>query len=164
MIIISSGQSTNVRRKVPFFGIYVVMFIDVSYTFLKVSVVVLMFVMAFAVGFYALLAEQENFDGTPHSFMKTFVMTIGEFEYDDIFFDNVFWCGGTNKCLPYKKLTMFFFFVFVIIMPILTMNLLVGLAVGDIQAVLENAMLQRLAMQVTKLIFPNIYCAYLSSH
>ena len=30
-----------------FFGIYVVMFIDVSYTFMKVSVVVLPFIFAF---------------------------------------------------------------------------------------------------------------------
>ena len=34
-------------RNVPFFGIYVVMFIDVSYTFMKVSVVVLPFIFAF---------------------------------------------------------------------------------------------------------------------
>ena len=32
----------------PFFGIYVVMFIDVSYTFMKVSVVVLLFIFAFS--------------------------------------------------------------------------------------------------------------------
>ena len=34
-------------RNVPFFGIYVVMFIDVSYTFMKVSVVALLFIFAF---------------------------------------------------------------------------------------------------------------------
>ena len=35
-------------RNVPFFGIYVVMFIDVSYTFMKVSVVVLLFIFSFS--------------------------------------------------------------------------------------------------------------------
>ena len=40
----------------PFFGIYVVMFIDVSYTFMKVSVVVLLFIFAFSLGFFVLLS------------------------------------------------------------------------------------------------------------
>ena len=35
-----------------------------------------------------------------------------------------------------------------VMMPILLMNLLVGLAVGDIEAVRKNAALKRLAMQV----------------
>lgn len=38
----------SLLRNVPFFGIYVVMFIDVSYTFMKVSVVVLLFIFAFS--------------------------------------------------------------------------------------------------------------------
>ena len=37
-------------RKLPFFGIYVVMFIDVSYSFIKVSVVCLLFMVAFSLG------------------------------------------------------------------------------------------------------------------
>lgn len=35
-----------------------------------------------------------------------------------------------------------------ILMPILLMNLLIGLAVGDIESVRRNAQLKRLAMQV----------------
>lgn len=40
-----------------------------------------------------------------------------------------------------------------ILMPILLMNLLIGLAVGDIESVRRNAQLKRLAMQVN---FSNI--------
>lgn len=36
-----------------------------------------------------------------------------------------------------------------ILMPILLMNLLIGLAVGDIESVRRNAQLKRLAMQVS---------------
>ena len=39
--------------------------------------------------------------------------------------------------------------IFMVMMPILLMNLLVGLAVGDIEAVRKNAALKRLAMQVS---------------
>lgn len=38
--------------------------------------------------------------------------------------------------------------LFMILMPILLMNLLIGLAVGDIESVKRNAQLKRLAMQV----------------
>lgn len=36
-----------------------------------------------------------------------------------------------------------------VLMPILLMNLLIGLAVGDIESVRRNAQLKRLAMQVS---------------
>ena len=51
--------------------------------------------------------------------MKTAVMMIGEFEYDSIFF------GSTSAELHYKPLTLVFFLAFLIIMPIIIMNLLV---------------------------------------
>ena len=41
-----------------------------------------------------------------------------------------------------------FLMVFAILMPILLMNLLIGLAVGDIETVRRNASMKRLAMQV----------------
>ena len=75
-------------RKVPFFGIYVVMFIDVSYTFIKVSVVVLLFIVSFALGFSVLLSNQEYFGNLIYSIIKTLIMTSGEMEYDNLFFDN----------------------------------------------------------------------------
>jgi hypothetical protein len=45
-------------RKFPFLGIYVVMFADVLCTFLKLSVIIVLFIVAFSMGFYCLLAEQ----------------------------------------------------------------------------------------------------------
>ena len=62
---------------------------------------------------------QEVFIEVPHAMMKTAVMMIGEFEYDSIFF------GPTSAELHYKPLTLVFFLAFLIIMPIIIMNLLV---------------------------------------
>ncbi|XP_023336897.1 transient receptor potential cation channel subfamily A member 1 homolog isoform X3 [Eurytemora carolleeae] len=136
----------SLLRKFPFFGIYVLMFSDVLQTFLKVSVIIALFVLAFSFGFYALVADQAPFGNGWYSIMKTFVMTIGELEYADLFFADE--SGGNNTSVTYELSTFAFFFVFVIIMPIIITNLLVGLAVDDIQSVQENAVLQRLAMQV----------------
>ena len=48
-------------RMFPFLGIYVLMITDILKTFLKLSVVVILFVLAFALGFHSLLAEQVLF-------------------------------------------------------------------------------------------------------
>ena len=111
MIIISSGQSTNVRRKVPFFGIYVVMFIDVSYTFLKVSVVVILFIVAFAFGFFVLFDNQPYFKTFWLSLVKTVIMTSGEMEYDNLFFDNEKYNDGVVM-VPYPDTTRMLFLFF----------------------------------------------------
>ena len=133
-------------RKTPFFGIYVVMFADVFRTFLKVSGVVLLFLISFSLGFYALLENQPYFTDWGLSLIKTFVMSIGELEYDNLFFDNIH--NNAMFMVHYEWTTRMFFVAFVVIMPIIIMNLLVGLAVDDIKTVQENAILKRLAMQV----------------
>ena len=132
----------SILRKVPFFGIYVVMFIDVSYTFLKVSVVVVMFIVAFAFGFYVLFDNQPYFKNFWLSLVKTVIMTSGEMEYDNLFFDNEKYNDGVVM-VPYPETTRMLFLFFVVIMPIIIMNLLVGLAVDDIKTVQENAVLKR---------------------
>jgi transient receptor potential cation channel subfamily A protein 1 len=45
-------------RKFPMFGIYVVMFTDICYTFVQFFPVFCLFIVAFALAFYVLLANQ----------------------------------------------------------------------------------------------------------
>ena len=78
--------------------------------------------------------------------VKTLIMTTGEMEYDNLFFDNQY--NHRVPTVPYMDTTKGLFVVFVIVMPIIIMNLLVGLAVDDIKTVQENAILKRIAMQV----------------
>jgi transient receptor potential cation channel subfamily A protein 1 len=53
-----------------------------------------------------------------------------------------------EKTLPYPIPAFLILGLFMVFMPILLMNLLIGLAVGDIESVRRNAQLKRLAMQV----------------
>ena len=85
---------------------------------------------------------QNEFSTVIYSMVKTGVMMIGEFEYTSIFF------GEYELDGSWKVVTLGFFVVFAVIMSIITMNLLVGLAVDDIKAVQDTAVLQRMAMQV----------------
>jgi hypothetical protein len=66
-------QLSNIR-KFPFLGIYVVMFGDVMQTFLKFSMVCILFLIAFSFGFHALLAEHDKFATYPFTLIKTSVM------------------------------------------------------------------------------------------
>ncbi|XP_014772761.1 transient receptor potential cation channel subfamily A member 1 homolog [Octopus bimaculoides] len=137
-------------QKVPRFGIYVVMFTDILYTFIQFAVVFSLFIVAFAFGFFALLRQRinksqavefEQFSNIGKSLMKTFVMMIGELEFDDIFF-------SPDDSLQFTITTYLMFLVFLILGSIIIMNLLVGLAVDDIKEVQNKATLKRRAMQV----------------
>ncbi|XP_066929827.1 transient receptor potential cation channel subfamily A member 1 homolog isoform X2 [Clytia hemisphaerica] len=127
-------------QKFPSLGIYVVMFTDVTKTFLKFSITFILFVLAFGFSFFFLIGDKFlTFSNTGRSFLKTIVMMIGEFDYDNIFSE-----AGYKP----PTATWILFFFFVIIMTILLMNLMVGLAVDDIKGVLDMAVLNRVAMQV----------------
>lgn len=125
-------------RKLPFLGIYVVMFTDIFATFIKFFTVFLLFIVAFALSFYMVLKSKIPFGTPAKSLLKTTVMMIGEMEFDSIF---------NEEKLDYPQMTYIVFVAFLILMSILLMNLLVGLAVDDIKAVQDQAILKRLAMQ-----------------
>ncbi|ELU03480.1 hypothetical protein CAPTEDRAFT_192646 [Capitella teleta] len=126
-------------RKLPRFGIYVVMFTNICNTFMQFFPVFFLFIVAFALTFYVLLKNQNEFRSVPWSMLKTSVMLIGELEYTGVFQEN---------SMYYSQLTIILFIFFMIFMNIIIMNLLVGLAVDDIKAVQDQAVLKRLAMQV----------------
>ena len=128
-------------RKFPTLGIYVVMFLDVTKTFFKFSVTFILFIVAFALGFYTLLEDKFplTYYNIGRAIVKTLVMMIGEFDFDDLF-------NGGEVHPP--VITWLLFIVFVIIMTILLMNLMVGLAVDDIKVVLDQAAMTRISMQV----------------
>ena len=119
----------NNRQNVKFFGLYL------TRPFL-ISLLVLS-------DFFCL---QDNFSQMGFALVKMVVMMIGEYDFDSLFFSAE---EDVGYIVPYPTFTLLFFLVFLVIMSIIVMNLLVGLAVDDIKAVQNSAVLQRLAMQVT---------------
>ncbi|XP_078354215.1 transient receptor potential cation channel subfamily A member 1-like [Oculina patagonica] len=128
-------------RRFSSYGQYIIMLTTMFATLFKVLLLFFMFVMAFSSTFYLLLDEEtEPYATFPYSMMTVFVMTLGELNYADIFMP---W----DK-LEYAALTNILFFLFVLGMPIILMNMLVGLAVGDIGKIQVNAVIGRYVMQV----------------
>ena len=113
------------------------MFVDILKTFIRFAMVFMIFVLAFSFGFHILLVNQAPFATVHDSLLKTAVMMIGEFEYVSIFHSTT-----PSDKLDFPSLTYAFFVGFVIIMSIIVANLLIGLAVNDINQVQEEAILK----------------------
>ncbi|XP_068160257.1 transient receptor potential cation channel subfamily A member 1b isoform X2 [Antennarius striatus] len=123
-------------------GIYVVMFWEIMKTLIRVILLFFYMLFAFSLAFYALMLNQKEFQNLPLSVMQTFVMMVGELNYQNNFLDTYL-----KDELPFGPLTYFVFVQFVLLIPILLVNLMIGLAVGDIAEVQRNAALKRIAMQ-----------------
>ncbi|XP_077480584.1 transient receptor potential cation channel subfamily A member 1b [Stigmatopora argus] len=124
-------------------GIYVVMFGEICRTVWSIVMLFFFLLLAFALTFYALLLDRREFENVPLSMMQTFVMMVGELNYQNNFLE-----AYLNGELPFSWVTYMIFFTFVLTMPIVLINLLIGLAVGDIAEVQRNAAMKRIAMQI----------------
>lgn len=80
------------------------------------------------------------------SLMRTFAMMLGEIDFVGTYVHPYYISDG--RWLPYPFPAFLVLSLFMVLMPILLMNLLIGLAVGDIESVRRDAQLKRLAMQV----------------
>ncbi|MCI4391488.1 hypothetical protein PGIGA_G00135150 [Pangasianodon gigas] len=125
------------------FGIYVVMFGEIIKTLLSVLVLFIFLLLSFGLSFHALMLHRGEFGSIGLSLAQTFVMTVGELNYETSFLE-----AYDQGLLAFPSITYFVFVLFVLLMPILLMNLMIGLAVGDIAEVQRNAALKRIAMQI----------------
>jgi hypothetical protein len=99
------------------------------------------FIIAFGMAFYVIRSEDEGFTTIHNSLLTTFVMMNGELDYRDTFLLN-----GPNEF--YTHIQRIFLVVFLIVVTIAIMNLLTGLAVGDISAMLKRSKVEKLRYKV----------------
>ncbi|XP_078355954.1 transient receptor potential cation channel subfamily A member 1-like [Oculina patagonica] len=128
------------------------MYVEVLFTFLKVISTFLIGLIGFSLVFYILLKKQGNFSEFWLALAKVHVMMIGELEYTDILVENIVnnnTVPGTDvPYVPLPILTFLLFLMFILMVSIVLVNLLVGLAVGDIEAIRKTASLRSLIDQV----------------
>ena len=145
-------------QKLPRIGIYVLMFESVIKTFLDFAIVFLLFLLGFSLSFFMLAQNIAGFDTVFKSMVKNLAMMIGEFDLGDMFvyFGVDAYCPETGQCdtddwtqVAFYYKTMYFVFIMcVFIMTIIISNMLVGLAIDDIKAVQETAVLKRQALKI----------------
>ncbi|XP_032521667.2 transient receptor potential channel pyrexia isoform X2 [Danaus plexippus] len=125
----------------PTFGLYVQMFTTVTVNFATFLMAYSCLLMAFGLAFSVLFSNYPAFH-LPAGLVKTVMMMSGELEYEDIFYNNC-----TNSQIHYPLTAHAMFLIFVVLVTVILTNLLVGLAVSDIQALQESAGLDRLVRQ-----------------
>ncbi|KAI4539720.1 hypothetical protein MG293_010115 [Ovis ammon polii] len=124
-------------------GIFIVMLEVIMKTLLKSTIVFIFLLVAFGLCFYVLLNFQDAFSSPFLSIMQTFSMMLGDINYHDAFLEPYL-----KDELEYPLLSFVHLITFTMFVPIVLMNLLIGLAVGDIAEVQKHALLKRIAMQV----------------
>ena len=83
--------------------------------------------LTFALCFHTLFQTQEPFSNIGNSLLRTIGMTIGELDMVNMFF-----LDSESESLSFKAISCILFTIFLYMMTISAMNLLVGMAVGDI--------------------------------
>lgn len=130
--------------QLPLFGPYVAMYSRVQSEFLKLFLAYFCLLVGFAISFCVIFPEKPQFANPWVSFLKVLVMMTGELEFDNIFFQD-------KEQIKLKWSADFIFVIFLLFVTVVLMNLLVGIAVHDIQGLQKTADLQKLEQQ-TRLI------------
>ncbi|KAJ7386254.1 hypothetical protein OS493_010658 [Desmophyllum pertusum] len=140
-------------------GIHVTMLFVVLKTLGKVAIMFCILIFAFALVFQLLLSREANaialnmtmnstlleeirkdpFGRVDLSIMKVVAMAIGEIEYTRFFMDQKLFSPTLSRIV---------FLAFCVMMPIVLMNLTIGLAVGDIDSIQQNAEYKRLSLKI----------------
>ncbi|XP_055615460.1 transient receptor potential channel pyrexia [Toxorhynchites rutilus septentrionalis] len=124
----------------PIFGLYVQMFTTVAVNFSKFLLAYCCLLVAFGLSFCVLFPNYIAFRKILRGLLKTIVMMAGELEFEDIFY-------GDNLKIEYPGTAHGMFLAFVLLVTVILTNLLVGLAVSDIQGLQQSAGLDRLSRQ-----------------
>lgn len=123
----------------PIFGLYVQMFTKVAVNFAKFLLAYCCLLIAFGLSFGVLFNSYPAFKKIHWTMLKMITMMSGELEFEDIFY------GDYPIQFPITSHGMFL--AFVLLVTIILTNLLVGLAVSDIQGLQASAGLDRLTRQ-----------------
>ncbi|XP_019860992.1 PREDICTED: transient receptor potential cation channel subfamily A member 1 homolog isoform X2 [Amphimedon queenslandica] len=140
-------------RKLPIVGIYAIMFITIFNNFIKAVVLALLLISAFAFPFYMMFYDPQDraeeirtpFITPWRTIIKTIIMTMGEYDMDSLLRQN----NQMNAPdVQYPVVSFSLIIVFVVLMPILFLNLLTGLAVGDTDEIQRSADAYRLNLKI----------------
>ncbi|XP_076238945.1 transient receptor potential channel pyrexia [Calliopsis andreniformis] len=127
--------------RLPICGYYALMFSTVLKNILKVLLAFVCLIVGFALSFFVLFPENDQFRNSWRAVVKTVVMMMGEYEYGALFSDT----KNGSSFLPAMDGVVFL--AFVVLASIVLMNLMIGLAVNDIQGLVKEGHIRQLLKQ-----------------
>ncbi|OON18013.1 transporter, cation channel family protein, partial [Opisthorchis viverrini] len=142
------------QRTTPI-GIYLGIFGLILTNLANLAVVFSPFLVAFALAFHLLLGNQIRFNDMRNAFSSTVSMFSGEVGLADAshaMFNRYEPGASPEKLVYYATLSYLFFLTFVAFMSIALMNMLTGIAVGDVEAKKSQANLETVQQLVNSLV------------
>ncbi|XP_077274645.1 transient receptor potential cation channel subfamily A member 1 homolog isoform X2 [Temnothorax americanus] len=146
-ILLSWMQMMLLIGRVPMWGYYALMFSTVLKNFLKVLLAFGYLIVGFALSFVVLFHGNDQFDDFWKTIVRTMVMMMGEYEYEDLFKENKSNSTENDKGTFLPVTSRIVFFVFIMLASIVLINLMIGLAVNDIQGLEKEGHIRRLLKQ-----------------
>merc|ERR1711892_260527 len=115
----------------PFLGgSFSIMYYSITKRIIKTALGFIILVCAFAFAFFIIHFgnETESFDSVGRSFLKIFVMVLGEFEFDDL------WSNSESSSSNLSRMfTMFLLIGLIILGSMIMVNLIVAIIISDIE-------------------------------
>lgn len=141
-LLLSWIEMMFLLSRFPNWGYYVLMFGKVAVNVIKILLTFGFLVIGFSLSFMIQFRSHEPFDGPWAAFVKTMVMMTSEFDYEALFDEHA------ENLSASIVIVRIIFMVFLILAAIVLMNLMVGVAVNDINHLEILGNIQRLAKQV----------------
>ncbi|XP_067005843.2 transient receptor potential cation channel protein painless [Anabrus simplex] len=132
-LLLLIGRVSKFAKNIEMLKLVLKTYLSVS---LSYSIIFLAFVMSFHILLWNVRSEENWYDSFPMSFLKTFIMTTGEFDANKSYFQSI------------PVVANVLFVLFVMIVSIVVLNLLIGMAVNDIQSIQKDAELLHLETRV----------------
>eukprot|EP00731_Ephydatia_muelleri_P025765 Em0017g848a len=135
----------------PTIGAPINLLFNICYKYIKLVYLPILLMISFALPFYMVFVINDNgmnsidrFSRPSWSLLSYWVGQTGDTGFSDVFL---------GAPLPYIPTAVILFVIFLIVVPVLFNNMLIGLAVGDVSAAYEQADLNTIASQVKYIIY-----------
>lgn len=136
--------------QLPAFGTYVAMFTHIQFEFAKLLLAYSGLLIGFSVSFCVIFSSVPAFGNPFTGLIKVLAMMAGEVDFEGLLssLDN-----DLESFRIYTPLSQILFTLFVVFVTVILMNLLVGIAVHDIQGLRNYAGLTKLVRQTKLILF-----------
>ncbi|XP_035452147.2 transient receptor potential channel pyrexia isoform X1 [Spodoptera frugiperda] len=142
-LLLSWLEMMFLLSRFPNWGYYVLMFGKVASNVVKILLTFMFLVVGFSLSFMIQFRSQIPFDGPWAALVKTIVMMTSEFDYGALFDE-----AHSKELATSLIIVRIIFLIFLILAAIVLMNLLVGVAVNDINDLEVLGNIRRLVKQV----------------